>query len=178
MLLVTWANDSKITVTTIINLFPSILSFFTETVTGKGATARALSGIFWISPSASISVDFLLLTCTITAQRGLETLAGLVGCPRHWMLKPLQQSCSQVVSSFDGLQRSQLFQLRITWSTHPAANASSQKLQAFCFVSLFFSIYCISIGVCYCHTLQHDIREQNLSLETALNLNDNSCPIW
>lgn len=174
MLLVTWANDSKITVTTIINLFPSTLSFFTETVIGKGGTARALSGVFWISPSASISVDFLLLTCTITAQRGLETLAGLVGCPRHWMLKPLQQSWSQVVSSFDGLQRSQLFQLRITWS-----ECKFSETTGFLFsVSLFFSIYCISIGVCYCHTLQHDIREQNLSLETALNLNDNSCPIW
>lgn len=148
MLLVTWANDSKITVTTIINLFPSILSFFTETVIGKGGTARALSGVFWISPSASISVDFLLLTCTITAQRGLETLAGLVGCPRHWMLKPLQQSWSQVVSSFDGLQRSQLFQLRITWSIHPAANASSQKLQAFCFLFLYSFPYIAFPSVC------------------------------
>lgn len=160
MLPATWANDSKITVTTIINLFPFIFSFFTETVIGKGGIARILSGVFWISPSASISEDFLLLICTSAAQRGLETMAGLVGCPGHRMLKPLHQCCSQVVSSFDKLQRSQLFQLWITWSTHPAANISPQKLQVFCllFLSSFIYIAFPSVGA--------TVRPFNMILES------------
>lgn len=182
-LMTIWENDSKIMATTIIvkitiNVFPFILSFFAENVIGKGGIARALNNLLWIFPSTSISANFFLhISCTERAGALCERLVSWATLA-EWMLKPLQQCCSQVVSSFSGLQRSQLFQSRITGSTYPDACISSQKLEAsLSFVSLFFCIYYISPSVLYYQALHSDTGQQSLSLQTALNLND-SGHIW
>lgn len=170
---------TTIIVTITINVFPFILfSFFAENVIGKGGIARALNDLLWIFPSSSISANFLLhSSCTERAGGLCERLVSWATLA-EWMLKPLQQCCSQVVSSFSGLQRSQLFQSWITGSTYPDACVSSQKLEAFfSFVSLFIYIYCISLSVLYYQALHYDTGKQSLSLDTALNLNGSS-QIW
>lgn len=157
-----------------INVFPFILSFFAENVIGKGGIARALNDLVWIFPSTSISANFLLhSSCTERAGALCERLVSWATLAK-WMLKPLQQCCSQVVSSFSGLQRSQLFQSWITGSTYPDACISSQKWKAFLsFVSLFFYVYCIPLSVLYYQALHYDTGKQSLSLGTAFNLNGN-----
>lgn len=155
-----------------------ILSFFAENVIRKRGVARDLNDLLWIFSSTSISANFLLhSSCTERAGAQCERLVSWATLA-EWMLKLLQQCCSQVVSSFSGLQRSQLFQSRITGSTYPDACISSQKLESFLsFVSLFFYIYCLSPSVLYCQALHRDTRKQSLSPETVLNLNGNG-QIW
>lgn len=147
-----WYNKIMVTsimITIIIQSLPFILPVFTENVAGKAGIARALSGLLWISPSTSISADFLLLICTSALQRGLEhcVKGWSVGYPGRVNAKASPTMLFSRGLSFYGLQRSQLFQLRITWSTYRVA-CSSQKLQAFCLLFLYSFLYIAFPSVC------------------------------
>lgn len=134
ILLLIWGNGSKMLVTTIINHLPFNLPFCIENMKIKGGILRAEWPLLNFSISfclCRLSPILLCMSCTKRFGALCERLDSWV-TQAEWVLKTLQQWCSQVPSSFYGLKRSQLFLLLIPRSTYPAAYIVSQKLQSFC----------------------------------------------